>query len=207
VLAPWLRTVVLLLAAAVFGPGSPALRAAQPPATATLVKAHRLLEPKTGNMLSPDVTDKQRKLMRDKGIYLDLTPTWFDGFRTTIHEVSVLSPAFRSTLAASDERCRQRSAALVSRVLKSGAGSEMCWFYPRKTRSPAEVVRDERRPSVFRSSSSCSGSAGVDGGFSVRILPEEPPLSCPSATSRRCRPECSFSLSAPQDRNRVFIAP
>jgi imidazolonepropionase-like amidohydrolase len=91
-----------------------------------------------------DVTDEQLKLMRDKGIYLDLTPTWFDGFWTTIHEVSVLSPAFRSTLAASDERRRQRAAALVARVLRSGvklaAGSDMCWFHPGKTRGEASAA-------------------------------------------------------------------
>jgi imidazolonepropionase-like amidohydrolase len=91
-----------------------------------------------------DVTDQQLTLMRDKGIYLDLTPTWFDGFWTTIHEVSVLSPAFRSSLAVSDERRRQRAAALVTRVLRSGvkfaAGSDMCWFYPGKTRGGASAV-------------------------------------------------------------------
>jgi len=91
-----------------------------------------------------DVTEKQLALMRDKGIYLDLTPTFFDGFWTTIHEVSALSPAFRSTLAASEERRRQRAAALVARVLKSGvkfaAGSDMCWFYPGKTRGEASAV-------------------------------------------------------------------
>jgi len=91
-----------------------------------------------------DVTDAQLALMRDKGLYLDLTPTWFDGFWTTIHEVSVLSPASRATLAASDERRRQRAAALVARVLKSGvkfaAGSDMCWFHPGKTRGEASAV-------------------------------------------------------------------
>jgi imidazolonepropionase-like amidohydrolase len=91
-----------------------------------------------------DVTDEQLKRMRDKGIFLDLTPTWFDGFWTKIHETSVLSPEFRSALAASDERRRQRAAALVQRVLKSGvkfsAGSDMCWFYPGKTRGQASAV-------------------------------------------------------------------
>src|SRR5262249_13548987 len=61
-----------------------------------------------------------------------------------IHEVSVLSPALRSTLAASDERRRQRAAALVARVLKSGvklaAGSDMCWFHPGKTRGEASAM-------------------------------------------------------------------
>jgi imidazolonepropionase-like amidohydrolase len=91
-----------------------------------------------------EVTDEQLKLMRDKGIFLDLTPTWFDGFWTKIHETSVISPAFRSALAASDERRRQRAKALVQRVLQSGvkvsAGSDMCWFYPGKTRGQASAV-------------------------------------------------------------------
>jgi imidazolonepropionase-like amidohydrolase len=82
--------------------------------------------------------------MRDKGMFLDLTPTWFNGFWTKIHETSVLSPEFRSALAASDERRRQRATALVQRVLKSGvkfsAGSDMCWFYPGKTRGQASAV-------------------------------------------------------------------
>jgi len=91
-----------------------------------------------------NVTDGQLKLMRNKGIFLDLTPTFFDGFWTTIHETSVLSPAFRSALEASDERGRQKAAALVQRVLKSGvkfsAGSDMCWFYPGKTRGQASAM-------------------------------------------------------------------
>ena len=91
-----------------------------------------------------EVTDEQLKLMRDKNIFLDLTPTWFDGFWTKIHETSVLSPAFRLALAASDERRRQRAAALVQRVLRSGvkfsAGSDMCWFYPGKSRGQASAV-------------------------------------------------------------------
>jgi imidazolonepropionase-like amidohydrolase len=91
-----------------------------------------------------DVTDEQLELMREKGVYLDLTPTFFDGFWTRIHEVSVLSPTSRSTLAASDDRRRQRAAALVARVLESGvkfaAGSDMCWFHPGKTRGEASAM-------------------------------------------------------------------
>jgi imidazolonepropionase-like amidohydrolase len=91
-----------------------------------------------------EVTDEQLKLMRDKGIFFDLTPTFFDGFWTKIHESGVLSPAFRSALASSEERRRQRAAALVQRVIKSGvkfsAGSDMCWSYPGKTRGEASAV-------------------------------------------------------------------
>jgi imidazolonepropionase-like amidohydrolase len=50
------------------------------------------------------VTEEQLTLMRNKGIFLDVTPTFFDGFWTTIHETSVLSPKFRSELVSSDDR-------------------------------------------------------------------------------------------------------
>ena len=90
------------------------------------------------------VTNEQLRLMRDKGIFFDLTPTFADGFWSKIHETSVVSPAFRSELLARDERGRQRYAALVQRVLKSGvktaAGSDMCWFYPGKTRGQAAAT-------------------------------------------------------------------
>ncbi len=90
------------------------------------------------------VTDEQLKMMREKGIFLDLTPTFFDGFWSKIHEGSVLSPAYYSELTAGDDRSRQRAKALVERVLKSGvkvaAGSDMCWLYPGKTRGEAAAT-------------------------------------------------------------------
>jgi imidazolonepropionase-like amidohydrolase len=90
-------------------------------------------------------TDEQLKLMRDKGIFLDVTPTFYDGFDTKIHDASiVMSPAFRSDLVAGDDRARQRATARVQRILKSGvkfaAGSDMCWFYPGKTRGQASAT-------------------------------------------------------------------
>lgn len=90
------------------------------------------------------VTDEQLKTMRDKGIFFGLTPTFFDGLWSKIHETSVLSPAFRAQLSARDDQNRQRAAALVPRILKSGvkfaAGSDMCWFYPGKTRGEASAT-------------------------------------------------------------------
>ena len=88
------------------------------------------------------VTDEQLKLMREKGIFLDLTPTFYGGRFTKILESEiVMSPALRSAQAASDDRGRQRYESLVQRVLKSGVkfalGSDMCWFYPGKTRGQA----------------------------------------------------------------------
>jgi len=69
-----------------------------------------------------DVTEEQLRMMRDKGIFFDLTPTFY----------------------TSSDRSRQRATALVQRVLKSGvkfaAGSDMCWFHPGKTRGEASAM-------------------------------------------------------------------
>ncbi len=90
------------------------------------------------------VTDEQLRVMRDKGVFLDLTPTFFDGFWTTIHETSALSAAAHAALVESDARRRQRAAELIQRVLKSGVkfavGSDMCWYYPGKTRGEATAM-------------------------------------------------------------------
>jgi len=87
-------------------------------------------------------TDEELKQMRDKGIFLDLTPTFYGGRATKIlEETIVLSPAFRSALASSDDKARQRYDGLVQRVLRSGvkwaAGSDMCWFSPGRSRGQA----------------------------------------------------------------------
>jgi imidazolonepropionase-like amidohydrolase len=90
------------------------------------------------------VTDEQLETMRDKGIFLDLTPTGYGGRLTKMIEATiVMSPEFRSRRAASDARATQPYDSLVQRVLKSGvkfaAGSDMGWFYPGKTRGQATV--------------------------------------------------------------------
>jgi imidazolonepropionase-like amidohydrolase len=91
-----------------------------------------------------DATDEQLREMRAKGIFFDLTPTFYDGFWTKVYQTTVVSAEFRAELLARDERNRQRAAALVQRVLKSGvkfaAGSDMCWFYPGLTRGQASAT-------------------------------------------------------------------
>jgi len=92
-----------------------------------------------------DVTDEQLKAMRDKGIFIDITPTFWGSFFTKIAEPTiVMSPGLKAELAASDDRRRQKVAAFTQRVLKSGvkfaAGSDMCWFYPGKTRGQASAM-------------------------------------------------------------------
>ena len=91
-----------------------------------------------------DATDAQLQTMRARGMFIDLTPTTWDGMWSKIHEVVVLSPAARADLLAGDERRRRQAKALVDRVLKSGvkfaAGSDMGWYYPGKTRGQATAT-------------------------------------------------------------------
>jgi imidazolonepropionase-like amidohydrolase len=91
-----------------------------------------------------DATDAQLQTMRARGIFVDLTPTVWDGLWSKIHEIVTLSPDARSGLTAGDEQRRQQGAALVARVLKSGvkfaAGSDMGWYYPGKTRGEATAT-------------------------------------------------------------------
>ena len=107
---------------------------------------------------SNEVTEEQLKQMRDKGIFVDLTPTFYGGFLQKITEPSiVISAASRGANASSAPDRKQRYDQLVERVLKSGvkfaAGSDMCWFYPGKTRGEASVaafvnLRDAGMPAL-----------------------------------------------------------
>jgi imidazolonepropionase-like amidohydrolase len=92
-----------------------------------------------------EITDLQLKQMRDKGIFLDLTPTFYGGFFLKITEPSiVMPPAVHDAELSSATRGKKRYDELVQRVLKSGvkfaAGSDMCWSYPGKTRGQASVA-------------------------------------------------------------------
>lgn len=85
-----------------------------------------------------EATDEQLKQMRDKGIFLDLTPTSYGSFFLKMMEPSiVLSPEFRVRTAEADALQDRLYKQLIQRVLKSGvkfaAGSDMCWYYPGKT--------------------------------------------------------------------------
>jgi imidazolonepropionase-like amidohydrolase len=91
------------------------------------------------------VTDEQLKQMRAKGIYFDLTPTFYNGFLAKIMEPSiVMSPTLRALNSESAARTQKLYSDLVQRVLKSGvkfaAGSDMCWYYPGKTRGQASIA-------------------------------------------------------------------
>jgi imidazolonepropionase-like amidohydrolase len=92
-----------------------------------------------------DATDQQLGQMRDKGIYLDLTPTFYDGGYLKLAEpVIVIPPATRAERLSSAARSKQRYDQLVQRVLKSGVkfaeGSDMAWYCAGKTRGEASVT-------------------------------------------------------------------
>ncbi len=117
-----------------------------------------------------DITDEQLKQMRDKGMFLDLTPTSYGDFFTRIFEGTIAeSLGLRAERLEADERDRQRYNDLAQRVLKSGfvggfevsddqlynslvqrvlksgvkfaAGTDMDWHYPGKTRGQTSVGR------------------------------------------------------------------
>jgi imidazolonepropionase-like amidohydrolase len=92
-----------------------------------------------------EATNEQLQLMREKGIFLDLTLTAYDGWLLKIMEPSiVLSPGFRARRVAKDAHHDQELDQLVQRVLKSGvkfaAGTDMCWYFPGKTCGQASVI-------------------------------------------------------------------
>jgi imidazolonepropionase-like amidohydrolase len=92
-----------------------------------------------------DATDEQLRQMRDKGIFLDLTPTFYDGGYLKLAEpVIVIPAAVRAEEASSAARSKQRYDQFVQRVLKSGVkfamGTDMCWFHPGKTCGEATVA-------------------------------------------------------------------
>jgi imidazolonepropionase-like amidohydrolase len=105
-----------------------------------------------------DATDEQLKQMRNKGIFLDLTPTFNDLFYLTISQpVIVISPASRAAALNRDVVRKRSYDQLIQRVMKSGikfaAGSDMCWSYPGKTRGQASAnaivkLRDTGMPSL-----------------------------------------------------------
>jgi transcriptional regulator with XRE-family HTH domain len=92
-----------------------------------------------------EATDQQLQQMHDKGVFFDLTPTFYGGGYLKIAEpMIVIPPAIRAERAKSAERRKQEYDQLVQRVLKSGVkfstGSDMCWFYPGKTRGQASTA-------------------------------------------------------------------
>lgn len=91
------------------------------------------------------VTDEQLMQMHAKRIFFDFTPTFYNSFLMRITEPSiVMSPGLRASNTESAERTQKRYPDIVQRVLKYGvkfaAGSDMCWYYPGKTRGQASIT-------------------------------------------------------------------
>jgi imidazolonepropionase-like amidohydrolase len=92
-----------------------------------------------------EATDKQVMQMRAKGVFFDLTPTFYGGGYLKIAEPTiVISPAARLERVRSAARRKERYDQLIQRVLKSGvkfaSGSDWCWFYPGQTRGRGSVA-------------------------------------------------------------------
>src|ERR1700730_16218449 len=90
------------------------------------------------------VTDEQLRTMRDKGIFFDITKTFYGGRFKNIEAGIVTSPDLQSGSAKAADNGRGRGASLIQRILKPGvkfaAGSDMCCFYPGKTRGQATAT-------------------------------------------------------------------
>ena len=90
-------------------------------------------------------TDAMLKAMREKGIYLDITQTFFGGrMRSFVQKFMVLPPDMQQDLANYEKMDAQRGPAFLQRILKSGVkyaiGSDMWFDYPGKTRGEATAI-------------------------------------------------------------------
>jgi imidazolonepropionase-like amidohydrolase len=91
------------------------------------------------------VSDEQLKTMRDKGIFLDITPTFWNGFLAKVFDGTIaMSPELKSRMGAIKDRRHAPNVSFIQRILKSGVkfavGSDMCWFVPGKTRGEATAM-------------------------------------------------------------------
>lgn len=92
-----------------------------------------------------DATEEQLKVMRDKGIYFDITPTFFNGFLAKLYESEiVMSPGLKSRMASLKDRRLPNYKSFIQRIMKSGVkfavGSDMCWHVAGKTRGQAAAM-------------------------------------------------------------------
>src|SRR5437588_2055956 len=67
------------------------------------------------------VTDEQLQMMREKGIFLDITPTFWNGFLAKVFEGTIaMSPELKTRMAAIKGRRHQPNVSFVQRIMKSG---------------------------------------------------------------------------------------
>jgi imidazolonepropionase-like amidohydrolase len=92
-----------------------------------------------------EATDQQLMIMRDKGIYFDITQAFFGGrLRAMIERTHVLQPEMQKELKEYEQMDAKKSPELIQRLLKSGVkfttGSDMWSDYPGKTRGQATAI-------------------------------------------------------------------
>lgn len=92
-----------------------------------------------------DATDEQLKAMRDKGIFFDVTETYYGGrLRAWLEKSVVLSPEMQMGLAAYEKRQESTVPPRIQKILKYGLkyaiGSDMWFDYPGKTRGQATAL-------------------------------------------------------------------
>ena len=92
-----------------------------------------------------DITDEQLKTMRDAGIFLDVTETFYGGrLRALLAKSTVLSPENEQWLKNYEKEEAQKTPALFQHIARSGvkyaAGSDMWFDYPGKTRGQATAT-------------------------------------------------------------------
>lgn len=92
-----------------------------------------------------DATDEQLKAMHDKGIYFDITETFFGGrMRAMVEKSQVLQPEMQQGFKEYERIDAEKSPALMQKILKFGVkfttGSDMWFDYPGKTRGQATAI-------------------------------------------------------------------
>jgi imidazolonepropionase-like amidohydrolase len=92
-----------------------------------------------------DVTDELLKAMHDKGIFLDLTETFYGHrLREWLEKNIALQPEMKQELEAYEKTEAKTAPARIQRILKSGVkyatGSDMWFYYPGKTRGQATAL-------------------------------------------------------------------
>jgi imidazolonepropionase-like amidohydrolase len=91
------------------------------------------------------VTDEQLKMIRDKGIFFDLTPTFYNGFIAKVFEADIaMSPSRKAWADNLKAKRLPGDISFIQRIMKSGVkfavGSDMCWLYPGKTRGQTTAM-------------------------------------------------------------------
>ncbi len=92
-----------------------------------------------------DATDAQLKAMHDKGIFFDITETYYGGrLRAWVEKSIILPPEVQMGLAAYEKKQQATVPPRLQKILQYGlkfsAGSDMWFDYPGKTRGQATAL-------------------------------------------------------------------